>query len=171
MVKGFPAGLHVPTRAIKSYYLSYNMLSWFALIFVDGEVAWGKVLARYLPSAGLSPSRTHFIASLKMSGMTITYSGYCHPLSPDNSNTNSSPKSPLGAYPLQKGSKFFKIFLWKYSIQEGYGVIFSKKMKIKRSTRDPNPKIVQKRSSIKWPTNVSKSVSPFLPLLWTFMIP
>ena len=35
---------------------------------------------RYLSSAGLSPLR--FIASLKMSGKTITYSGYCHPLSP-----------------------------------------------------------------------------------------
>ena len=42
---------------------------------------------RYLSSAGLSPLRTHFIASLKMFGKTITYSGYCHPLSPDNSTT------------------------------------------------------------------------------------
>jgi len=46
---------------------------------------------RYLSSAGLSPLRTHSIASLKMSGKTITYSGCCHPLSPDSS-TITQPK-------------------------------------------------------------------------------
>ena len=166
LIKGFPASLHVPSRA-RMIFHAWATIGYLDLLWAlsNGEFAQGKVIVICRSFSFAYP----FLASLKMSGTTITYSGYCHP--PRQFHHNSSPKSPLCAYPLQKGSKFFKIFLWKYSIQEGYGVIFSKKMKIKRSTRDPNPKIVQKRSSIKWPKNIYKTVSPFLPLSWTFVIP
>jgi len=60
------------------------------------------------------------------------------------------------------------------STQEGHGVIFLKREREKeRKKKCPwsLAKIVQKRSSIKWPKNISKSVSPFLPLHWTFVTP
>ena len=98
---------------------------------------------RYLSSAGLSLLRTHFFATIKMSGETITYSGYCHPLFPRQFHHNSSPKSRLCAYPLQKGSKFFKSSIWKYSIQELHGVIFFLKKKWEKEV----PMILSKSSS------------------------
>ena len=125
---------------------------------------------RYLSSAGLSPLRIHFFASLKMSGETITYSGYCHPLFPRQFYHNSSPKSPLCAYPLQKGSKFFKKF-------PSENTKFRKDMELSSLKKEREvPMILSKNSSkrgdsIKRPKNVSKSVSPFLPLPWTFVIP
>ena len=63
---------------------------------------------RYLSSAGLSPLRTHFIASLKTSGTTITYSGYCHPLPPDNSTTTQPKISTVCLSTSEKGQNFFK---------------------------------------------------------------
>ena len=125
---------------------------------------------RYLSSAGLSPLPTHFIASLKMSSKTITYSGYCHPLLPRQLHYNSSPKSPLCAYPLQKGSKILEKAPSK-------NTKFRKDMELSSLKKEREvPMILSKNSSkrgdsIKRPKNVSKSVSPFLPLPWTFVIP
>ena len=108
---------------------------------------------RYLLSAGLSLLRTHFIASLKMSGQTITYSGYCHPLSPDNSTTT-QPKISTVCLSIPKrvkiSSKAPSEMFWN---QEGHEVIFSKN---KKKCSWSWAKIVQKRSSIKWPKNISK---------------
>ena len=95
---------------------------------------------RYLLSAGLSPLRTHFIASLKTSGTTITYSGYCHPLPPENSTTT-QPKISTVCLSTSKRVKIsskapFEIF-WN---QEGHEIIFLKK-------REEVPMILSKNSS------------------------
>ena len=61
--------------------MSYLELFW---ALSNGEFVRG----RYLSSTDLSPLRTHYFASLKMSGISITYSGYWYPPSPDNSPHN-----------------------------------------------------------------------------------
>ena len=115
---------------------------------------------RYLSSTGLSHLHTHFIASLKMSGKIITYSGYCHPLSPDNSTTT-QPKISTVCLSTSKRVKISsKAPSEKCWIQEGHEVIFFKKRERERRRKKKCPwslaKIMQKRSSIKWPKNISK---------------
>ena len=99
---------------------------------------------RYLSSADLSPLRTHFVASLKMSSKTITYSGYCHPLSPRQFHHNSSPKSPPCAYSFQKGSKVFYKFPLKIFVSRR---TWSNLLLKRRREKCPwsSAKVVQKR--------------------------
>ena len=73
-----------------SYPEPYCFIIWTDISYL--ELFWALsngefVRGRYLSSTELSPLRTHCFASLKMSGMSITYSGYCYPPSPDNSLT------------------------------------------------------------------------------------
>ena len=167
MVKGFPAGLHVPSRAIMLYY-TWATIGYLDLLWAlsNGEFAWGKVLA----SASLSPPHTHFSASLKMFGMTITYSGYCHPPLLDKSTT--TPAQNLHCVPIhsKKGQKLFKISLRKIFVS---GRTWSNLLKKRDEKKYPwsLPKEFKRGVQIKWPKNISKSVSPFLPLPWTFVIP
>ena len=110
---------------------------------------------RYLLSASLSPLRTHFIASLKTSGTTITYSGYCHPLPPDNSTTTQPKISTVCLPTSKKGKKFLQLFPLKMlNSRRTWGYLLYKKKRRKKKCPWSLAKIIQKRSSIKWPKNI-----------------
>ena len=82
--KEFPFGLHVLPKAITFYHMNRYNLSWVILSFAEWWVRSRKVLAIY---RFFSFAYSLFV-SLKMSGMSITYSGYWYPPSPDNSPHN-----------------------------------------------------------------------------------
>jgi hypothetical protein len=67
--KDIPFGLHVLSKAIMSYHLNWYKLSWVALSCAEWWVRSRKVLVIYRSFS----LRTHCFASLKMSGMSITY--------------------------------------------------------------------------------------------------
>ena len=82
--KEFPFGLHVLPKAIMFYHMNQYKLSWVILSFAEWWFRSRKVLVIYRSFS----LRTHCFASLKMSGMSITYSGYWYPPSPDDSPHN-----------------------------------------------------------------------------------
>jgi len=118
-----------------------------------------SVEERYLSSAGLSPLRTHFFAILKMPSLTITYSGYCHPLSPYSSTTTLAQNLHCVPIHFKKGQKFLINSLWKYLYPEGHGEIFFKK---KREENDEKKypwslaKDFKRGVQIKWPKTFPK---------------
>ena len=74
-----------------SYPEPYCFIIWTDISYL--ELFWALsngefVRGRYLSYTDLSPLRTHCFASLKMSGLSITYSRYWYPPSPDNSPHN-----------------------------------------------------------------------------------
>ena len=95
--KDFSFGLHVLPRAIMLYHMNRYKLSWVILSFTEWWIRLRKVLVIYRSFSFAYP----LSASLKMSGMSMTYSGYWYPPSPDNSPHNKNPKSPQWAYPSQ----------------------------------------------------------------------
>ena len=93
---------------------------------------------RYLSSIGLSPLHIHFIASLRVSGMTITYSGYCHPLPPDNSTITQPKISTVCLSTSKKGQKFFQLFPLKNAeFKKDMRLSSLKKKEEIRSAHDP----------------------------------
>ena len=160
------------TRPIQSHndisYMSYHRLSWFTLSLVEWWVRLRKGTC-YLPvfllcvPISLLASKC-LVRQLPTPGIVI----HSHQTIPPQL----SPKSPLCAYPLSKGSKFvLKLPLKILNSWRTWSYLLLKKRERKKKCPWSLAKIVQKRSSIKWLTNVSKSVSPFLPLPWTFVIP
>jgi len=123
---------------------------------------------RYLSSTGLSPLRIHFITSLKASGMTITYSGYCHPLPPDISTTTQPKISTVCLSTSEKGSKFLqKLPLKNAEFKKDMRVSFLRKKGEKKKKEEVL--MILSKSSAKEEFNkitqkYFQSVSPFLPL-------
>ena len=108
--KRFPCWFTCPIQSHNDIsYMSYHRLSWFTLSFVEWWVCLRK---GYLSSAGLAPLCIQFIASLKVSGTIITYSGYCHPLPPDISTTTQPKISTVCLFISKKGQDVFKSSLW-----------------------------------------------------------
>ena len=167
MVKGFPTGLHVPSRAIMSYYMSYHRLSWFTLSFVEWWIHLRK--GTYHLPVFLLCVPISLLASKCLARESPTPGIVIH-FHLDSSTT--TPAQNLHCVPIhfKKGKKNIKKLPLKIV---NSGRTWSSYLLKKKREKCPwsSAKIVQKRSSIKWPKNVSKSVSPFLPLPWTFVIP
>ena len=114
---------------------------------------------RYLSSTGLPPLRIHFITSLKASGMIITYFGYCHPLPPDISTTTQPKISTMCLFTSER------VKISSKAPSERKNAEFKKCMRLSSKKRERRrkkkcpwslAKIMQKRSSIKWPKNISE---------------
>ena len=108
-----------------------------------------------------------------MSGTIITYSGYCHPLPPDISTTTQPKISTVCLSTSERVKISSKAPSEKKCwIQEGHEFIVFKKREREREIERRKKKfpwslakIMQKRSSIKWPKNISEvwvhfSISP-----------
>ena len=119
--KNFPFGLYVLPRDIKFYHMNRYKLSWVILSFAEWWVRSRKVLAIY---RFFSFAYSLFV-SLKMSGMSITYSGYWYPPSPDNSphdKTQNLHSEPIHLkWSIQANTPFPKLYHY------GVWVIFLKK--------------------------------------------
>ena len=118
----------------------------------------------YLSSAGLSPLRTHFIASLE----NVWYDNYLLRILPTTFarqfHHNSSPKSPLCAHSFQKGQKYPKAPYERFLSRKARGNLLSlKEEKEKASTHWSLAKEFKRGVQIKWPTKTFSSVSPFSP--------
>ena len=167
--KRFPCWFTCPIQSHNDIsYMSYHRLSWSTLSFVEWWVRLRKgtchlpVFLLCVPISLLASKC--LVRQLPTPGIVI----HSHQIIPPQL----SPKSPLCAYPLPKRVKnSCNCSLWKCWIQEGHEVIFFKKRRRKKKCPWSLAKIVQKRSSIKWPQKHFQSVSPFLLLPWTFVIP
>ena len=109
---------------------------------------------RYLSTSSLSPSYTHFIASLK----NVWYDNYLLwvllSIFARQFHHNSIPKSPLCAYSFQEGQNYSKAPSENF-YQGGHGVILFKKKEVPMILS----KRVQIRSSNKMTQNISKCES------------
>ena len=137
----------------------------------NGVSAKGMVLAICRSFSFAYP----LFASLKMSGLSVTSSGYWHPPTPDTiplqsqtQNLHSVPTHPKRSYHPGTPKKF------NVTSAKEYGVIFYKKYdekkRRKKKFHTPFQKSCKMRSWNK-KTKFDPSVSPFLPLPLTFYHP
>ena len=132
MVKTFPDGLHILSRALIFYYMSKPQA---ILIYFELCRMVSSLEESYLSSAGLSPLRTHFIASLE----NVWYDNYLLRILPTTFarqfHHNSSPNSPLCAHSFQKGQKYPKAPYEIFLSRKAWGNLLSlKEEKEKAST-------------------------------------
>ena len=167
MRKGFPVGSHVPSRAIMTFHTwattGYLDLFW---ALSNGEFAWGKVLVICRSFSFAYPFLCyHQNVWWDNYLLWVLSSTFTQTVPPQL-----QPKISTVCLSTPKRVKIHQNFpLKKCSIQGGHGVIFKKKWW--KEVPMILSKNSSKRSSIKWPKNISKSVSSLLPLLWTFVIP
>ena len=119
---------------------------------------------RYLSSTGVSPLRTHFIASLR----NIWCDNYLLRVLPSTFTRqfhhNSGQNSPLCAYSFQKGQKYPKAPYERFLSRKAWGNLLSlKEEKEKASTHWSLAKEFKRGVQIKWPTKTFSSVSRFSP--------
>ena len=116
---------------------------------------------RYLSTSSLSPSYTHFIASLK----NVWYDNYLLwvllSIFARQFHHNSIPKSPLCAYSFQEGQNYSKAPSENF-YQGGHGVIFFKNDEKWKWKEEKVPMILSQGVQIKWP-KIFPIVSPFPP--------
>ena len=106
MVKGFPVGLHTPSRAIMLYHImSYHRLSWFTLSFVEWWVRLMKgtchlpVFLLCVPIALLASKC--LVRQLPTPGIFIHFH-------PDSSTTTSAQNLHCVPIHFKKAQKFLK---------------------------------------------------------------
>ena len=166
--KRFPYWFTCPIHSHNDIsYMSYHRLSWFTLSFVEWWVRLRKgtchlpVFLLCVPISLLTSKC--LVRQSPIPGIVIHFH-------PDSFTTTQAKISTVCLSTSKRVKISSKSPSENTKFMEGHGVIFLKKRREKKCQWSLE-KIVQKRSSIKWPTNVSKSVSPFLPLPWTFVIP
>ena len=168
--KRFPCWFTCPIQSHNVIsYMSYHRLSWFTLSFVEWWVRLRKGtchLPVFLLCVSISLLASECLVwQLPTPGIVIHFRQTIPP--------QLSPKSPLCAYPLPKGSNFFKSSLWNIlkSRRTWDYLLKKKREKKKEEVLMILSKISAKEEFNKMTQKHFQSVSPFLPLPWTFVIP